>query len=123
MQSSRRSALNFGRRAWRLQTAAEGAKTQSSTCSASIAATAVRRAYTSEAASTLKNMVRDARMKDSARRAFALPAAVAAALAAGTTVVHCSARAEQTYIMVKPDGVNRGAYERTLNLLTYASRR
>lgn len=59
----------------------------------------------------MKRIVSDALLGHSVGGSFALPAAVAAALAAaGTTVAQCSARTEQTFIMVKPDGVNRGAW-------------
>lgn len=112
MQSGRKSALSIGKRAWR--TGMESFRAQASSSSsgtASTAATALRRAYTSETAATVKNMVNDMRLGRSTRGAFALPAVVAAALAAaGTTVGHCSARTEQTFIMVKPDGVNRGSW-------------
>ena len=114
MQSGRKSALSAGKRihrAWRavLDGFSSNAGFQASSGAASTAATGLRRAYTSEAAATLKAMANDARLGRSTRGAFALPAAVAAALAAaGTTVAHCSVRTEQTFIMVKPDGVNRG---------------
>lgn len=74
--------------------------------SASAFAAGTRRAY-STARGHLKGT---AAAGAGTANAFALPAAVAAALslAAGTTAAHCSAaRSEQTYIMVKPDGVNR----------------
>ena len=111
MQSGRKSALNIGKQAHRAWRTGLGRVSEFSNASstASTAATALRRAYTSEAAAVLKRVVHDARMGRSTGAACALPAAVAAALAAaGTTVAHCSVRTEQTFIMVKPDGVNRG---------------
>ena len=79
-----------------------------SEASASAFAAGTRRAY-STARGHLKGTA-GASAGAGTANAFALPAAVAAALslAAGTTAAHCSAaRSEQTYIMVKPDGVNR----------------
>ena len=100
MSSSRaKNAISLSNRAFRLF---EFVSTSSSSASSARTALAVRRAY-STARAQMTNMA------VSNTYTFALPAAVAAALslAAGTTAAHCSGRSEQTYIMVKPDGVNR----------------